>query len=102
MIKFEITKQSTLENSPDSFTSCLFHNVICGDVIIKEWDFLSSHVIYSKNKKINSWNLKTNQYYRKSWDDVLKNNARKWDCSYGKPQMKSGDLTLFNSELFYK
>ena len=92
MPEFKITKSKFLEDSPNSFVSCIFHNIRCGEVIIEELDLLSSEVSFLQNGKL----------YRNGWVDVLRNHVRAWDSSYGVPEIESEELVLFDEEIFKK
>lgn len=95
---FRIEKQKQLEDSEDSFISCLFHNVKCGDITIQTYDYFSSNVSYTKEPVYSS---KSKNYYAERYI-VINKNARIWDDSFGTPDIEDEYNVLLNGEIFLK
>jgi hypothetical protein len=95
---FKITKSifsKYPEELPDSFISCSFHHIKCGDVIIKELDLLSSEIIYYYKDNIK-------KLFGSNWVDVFRKNIKKWEPRLGTPELEDEYYVLFEEEIFRK
>jgi hypothetical protein len=97
-IDFRIEKQFTLEKSKDSFVSCIFYNIKCGNIIMQKLDFLSSDVSFTHESAYTG----KSKNYRNAYYIVIKKYIRNWEDSFGTPLIEDESYVLFNGEIFRK